>query len=97
MRPKATLPPGPRPRLALDARPFAGGVLAGWALFNVVEGTIDHVVLGLHHVREGPDAGLYDAAFVIVSAAVFVGASAMLRRAVGAGDPEAAGSAPGAE
>ena len=172
MRPKATLPPGPRPRPLLDARPFvlpvillgvglggladgilfhqvlgwhhlasaieppvtldalelntrldgwfhvaawlvtlagaallfraagitrarpprglfAGGILAGWALFNLVEGTVNHLLLRLHHVREGADAGLYDAAFLLVSAAVFVGASAVLRRAVRAGDPGA--------
>ena len=29
-----------------------GGVLAGWGIFNVVEGTIDHLLLGVHHVRD---------------------------------------------
>lgn len=29
-----------------------GAMLCGWGLFNVVEGTIDHLVLGIHHVQE---------------------------------------------
>ena len=30
-----------------------GGLLSGWGTFNLVEGIIDHHVLGIHHVREG--------------------------------------------
>lgn len=29
-----------------------GGLLAGWGLFNLVEGLIDHQLLGVHHVRD---------------------------------------------
>jgi uncharacterized membrane protein len=29
-----------------------GGLLAGWGLFNLVEGVISHHLLGLHHVNE---------------------------------------------
>jgi uncharacterized membrane protein len=29
-----------------------GGVVAGWGAFNLVEGAIDHQLLGLHHVNE---------------------------------------------
>jgi uncharacterized membrane protein len=29
-----------------------GGVLAGWGLFNLVEGLVDHQLLGIHHVRD---------------------------------------------
>jgi uncharacterized membrane protein len=35
-----------------SGRTFFGGLLIGWGLFNVVEGTIDHEILGLHHVYE---------------------------------------------
>lgn len=31
---------------------FSGGLLIGWSVFNVVEGIIDHHLLGLHNVRE---------------------------------------------
>jgi uncharacterized membrane protein len=29
-----------------------GALLLGWGLFNVVEGLVDHQVLGVHHVNE---------------------------------------------
>lgn len=29
-----------------------GLILAGWGVFNIVEGTIDHLILGVHHVRD---------------------------------------------
>ncbi len=29
-----------------------GLLLAGWGIFNVVEGVIDHQILGVHHVRD---------------------------------------------
>jgi len=43
---------------------FLGLVLEGWGAFNVIEGVIDHQILGLHHVREGPDPFAYDVAFL---------------------------------
>jgi uncharacterized membrane protein len=42
-----------------------GSMLAGWGLFNVVEGTIDHLILGIHHVVEYTyDKMPYDLAFL---------------------------------
>jgi uncharacterized membrane protein len=35
-----------------SGRTLVGGLLLGWGLFNVVEGIIDHEILGLHHVYE---------------------------------------------
>ena len=51
---------------------LAGGLLVGFALFNLVEGTVNHFLLGVHHVREGPDAFAYDAGFLVAPALVFV-------------------------
>ena len=31
---------------------LAGSMLGGWGLFNLVEGLIDHHILGIHHVME---------------------------------------------
>lgn len=31
---------------------MAGTLLVGWGLFNVIEGIIDHQLLGVHHVNE---------------------------------------------
>jgi len=49
-------------------RLFAGGLLAGVGGFNVVEGIIDHHILGIHHVRFGPGQTVYDLGFLVVSA-----------------------------
>ena len=39
-------------RLAPPARVHLGLLLAGWGMFNLVEGLIDHQLLGVHHVRD---------------------------------------------
>ena len=44
---------------------FLGGILAGWGGFNLVEGLVDHHLLGVHHVRPGPDELLYDVGFLV--------------------------------
>ena len=45
------------------------GLLAlGWGLFNVVEGLIDHQILGIHHVRSGPNQLAYDLGFLAFGA-----------------------------
>lgn len=51
-----------------------GLLLAGWGLFNVVEGIINHQVLGVHHVRDdlgGPLA--WDLGFLAVGALQLIG------------------------
>ena len=39
-------------RLAPSWSFHVGLLLAGWGVFNVVEGLIDHQILGVHHVRD---------------------------------------------
>ena len=39
-------------RLAPSWRFHLGGVLVGWGAFNLVEGLVDHHLLGIHHVRD---------------------------------------------
>jgi uncharacterized membrane protein len=41
-----------RGELAPPWRAHLGMLLAGWGAFNVVEGLIDHTLLGVHHVRD---------------------------------------------
>jgi len=48
-------------RWAISGRAFAGWMLVGWGLFNLVEGIVDHHILTIHHVREG--AGINEAAW----------------------------------
>jgi uncharacterized membrane protein len=48
-------------------RIFTGQLLLGWGAFNLVEGVIDHHILGLHHVRDLPvHVPAYDWAFLAV-------------------------------
>jgi uncharacterized membrane protein len=68
---------GTRPPFRL----LLGGLVVGFAAFNLVEGLVNHHLLGLHHVRDGPDAFVYDAGFLVVSALLFVLGSALVRRA----------------
>jgi uncharacterized membrane protein len=60
-------------------RQLVGGPLIGWGGFNLVEGIVDHHILGLHHVRPGPDQLLWDVAF-LVWGAVMLGAGALALR-----------------
>lgn len=62
---------GERGRSDVD-RVLTGGVLAGWGLFNLTEGVADHYLLGIHHVRPGPDEALYDLAFLIWGAVFLI-------------------------
>jgi uncharacterized membrane protein len=39
-------------RLGPSWRGYLGLSLAGWGAFNLVEGLIDHEILGIHHVRD---------------------------------------------
>jgi uncharacterized membrane protein len=67
-------------------RVLAGLMLAGWGAFNLVEGTIDHHLLGIHHVRTGDGQAVADLAFLALGAALLAGGLALAR----AGEREAA-------
>lgn len=43
---------GTRRDVVWSGRVFLGALLCGWGLFNLIEGVIDHQILGLHHVHE---------------------------------------------
>jgi uncharacterized membrane protein len=45
-----------RRHLYWSTKLLAGAILIGFGLFNVVEGAIDHHLLGIHHVNEQVDA-----------------------------------------
>ena len=43
-------------------------MLVGWGLFNLVEGIVDHHILGIHHVRETGSVVAWDVAFLLFGA-----------------------------
>ncbi len=61
----------------LPRRVLLGGVLAGWGVFNLVEGVVDH------HVRSTPGQLAYDLAFLASGAALLVAGPLFARRARG--------------
>jgi uncharacterized membrane protein len=61
-------------RLAPNWSFHFGLVLAGWGVFNVVEGLIDHQLLGVHHVRDDLGGPLsWDIGFLVLGALLVVG------------------------
>jgi len=63
------------------ARHLLGLILAGWGLFNLIEGIIDHHILGIHHVRSGDGQWAYDLAFLLLGAALLVAGFLLARPA----------------
>jgi uncharacterized membrane protein len=61
------------------SRALWGWILVGWGVFNLVEGLIDHQILGIHHVRTGPNQLGWDLAFLAFGA-VLVAAGWLLQR-----------------
>jgi uncharacterized membrane protein len=62
-----------------DGRRLVGLALAGWGLFNLVEGLVDHQLLGLHHVKPGDAGWAFDAGFLVLGACLLVGGAALAR------------------
>ena len=75
-----------RRELAPPWRAQFGMLLAGWGVFNVVEGLIDHQLLGIHHVRDdlGGPIG-WDLGFLVFGVLLVVGGELLARSAVPAG------------
>lgn len=48
-------------------------MLVGWGLFNLLEGVVNHHLLGIHHVREGANQTACDLGFLVLGAALLVG------------------------
>jgi uncharacterized membrane protein len=47
---------------------FGGSLLFGAGLFNFIEGLIDHQLLGIHHVKPGPNELVWDIGFLTLGA-----------------------------
>ncbi|GGK18365.1 membrane protein [Deinococcus malanensis] len=62
-----------------DTATFVGTLLVGWGLFNVIEGLINHQILGLHHVRPGPGQLAYDLGFLVWGAFMLAAGLRLIR------------------
>jgi uncharacterized membrane protein len=70
-----------------SGRALLGAGMVGWGGFNLIEGTINHQWLGLHHVRDGVANTLpADLAFLASGVLLVAGGWALLRSARGSGE-----------
>jgi uncharacterized membrane protein len=68
-----------RPAPTVSAQ--VGGVLAGWGIFNLVEGLVDHHLLGVHDVRDDvADPLWWNLGFLAFGALLVAVGVALLRR-----------------
>lgn len=58
-----------------------GLLLTGWGAFNVIEGLIDHRILGVHHVRDDLGAPVsWDIGFLLFGGVLIICGWLLLRR-----------------
>ena len=55
---------GQRDDVSWSSNTFVGSLLVGAGLFNFVEGLIDHQILGIHHLKPGPNELAWDIGFL---------------------------------
>ena len=75
------------------ARQLFGLVLLGWGVFNVVEGIVDHLLLGIHHVNETAPREQWlwwDIAFLLWGAVMTAGGWWLWRGSVASGESRSA-------
>jgi uncharacterized membrane protein len=70
-----------RRELAPPWRVHLGMLLAGWGAFNLVEGLVDHQLLGIHHVRDDLGGPLgWDLAFLGFGMLLVIAGMVLARR-----------------
>jgi uncharacterized membrane protein len=72
-----------RTHIRWSGKQLAGTLLMGFGLFNLVEGIIDHQLLGIHHVNETVprDQWIYwDIGFLVWGVLMLVGGWGLMRR-----------------
>lgn len=72
---------GKRPDVPWSSPVFGGSLAVGWGLFNLVEGIVDHQILGIHHVRPGAGQLAWDVGFLILGASLVAAGGVAIRSA----------------
>jgi uncharacterized membrane protein len=75
---------GRRPQVPWSTQTFVGSLALGWGLFNLVEGVVDHQVLGIHHVHPGRDQLPWDVGFLSFGVLLMVAGSLAIRAGMAA-------------
>lgn len=70
---------GQRPEVPWSTKTLVGSMAIGWGAFNLVEGVIDHQILGVHHVHPGADQLLWDLGFLALGALLVLGGASLVR------------------
>lgn len=71
---------GSRDDVNWSSKTFTGSLLVGAGLFNVVEGLIDHQILGIHHVKPGPNQLAWDLGFLAIGVLFIVIGLVMIQK-----------------
>lgn len=75
-------------RISAAPRAQIGTMLAGWGVFNLAEGLVNHQLLGIHHVRDDLGGPLgWDLAFLAFGA-LLIAVGLALRASAASGPPE---------
>lgn len=59
-------------KVALSLKTFAGAFLIGAGAFDFVEGLVNHQILGIHHVKPGPNQLAWDIGFLTLGLSLAV-------------------------
>ena len=62
-----------------SGRQFTGALMLGWGIFNLVEGSLNHHLLHLHHVVEAKGLSLFDLLFLLSGGVLLLAGWALTR------------------
>lgn len=68
-----------RKQVVLSTRTLVASLAVGWGAFNLLEGVVDHQILGIHHVHPGAGQLAWDIAFLASGALLILVGYAMVR------------------
>ena len=80
-----------RYHLYWSSKLLLGTMLIGFGVFNVIEGLVDHHLLGIHHVNEIVDPAYrfyFDAGFILWGLLMLIIGWILLRQGQRQGEPE---------